>query len=60
MSKEPGNMPFVVVFYYDGLELRARIRDVRTQEQRILGDAQGLWRLLASAWGEKAGGRHGE
>lgn len=53
-------MPFVVVFYYDGLELRARIRDVRTQEQRILGDAQGLWRLLASAWGEKAGGRHGE
>lgn len=62
MSKEgaPESMPFVVVFYYDGAELRARIRDVRSQEQRVLHEAGALWRLLVSAWGEKAGGRAGE
>lgn len=53
-------MPFVVTFYYDGVALRARVRNVRSQEQRVLADAQPLWRLLASAWGEKASDRAGE
>ena len=48
-------MPYVVIFYYEGNELRARIRDVSSQEQRILRDATDLWTLLTSAWRRGAG-----
>jgi hypothetical protein len=39
--------PLVVVFYSEGHELNARIRDVKSQEQWVLPRAQLLQALLA-------------
>jgi hypothetical protein len=47
-SDEPGRpaAPFVVVFFRHGDRLCARIRDVQTQEQWIVHEAQPLQALL--------------
>jgi len=42
----PRTSPYVVVFYYEGDQLRARIRDVRSQELWIGRDAARLRELL--------------
>jgi len=39
-------VPYVVVFYYAGDELHARVRDVRTQDQWLVDDAKPLLDLL--------------
>jgi hypothetical protein len=38
--------PYVVVFFYEGTELRARIRNVQSQDQWIMRDAGPLRDLL--------------
>jgi hypothetical protein len=38
--------PLVIVFFYAGAELRARVRDVGTQEQWIVMDGSALRRAL--------------
>jgi hypothetical protein len=39
----------VIVFFYEGTELRARIRNVQSQDQWIMGNAGPLRDLLANA-----------
>jgi hypothetical protein len=39
--------PYVVVFFYEGPELRARIRNVQSQDQWIMRDAGSLREVLA-------------
>jgi hypothetical protein len=41
------NAPYVVVFFYEGTELRARIRNVQSQEQWVMRHATSLRDLLA-------------
>ena len=39
--------PYVVVFFYEGTELRARIRNVQSQDQWIMREAGPLRAVLA-------------
>ncbi len=40
--------PYVIVFFYEGTELRARIRNVQSQEQWVMRGAEALRDVLAN------------
>jgi len=46
--------PYVVVFFFEGAELRARIRNVQSQDQWIMREAGPLRDVLANVGAKSA------
>ncbi|MDB5041297.1 MAG: hypothetical protein JWN27_2023 [Candidatus Eremiobacteraeota bacterium] len=46
MPEDVRDPPLVVTFFFAGTELRARVRDVSTQEQWVVLDGSALRRAL--------------